>query len=187
MPPWNVFNDRTKETSRVLFCEEENGDPLFTEKNGLDIRVPDRDSTRADLPKLSLQEEALRRFQWHNYLLFSSRFKEKLHAIAVREANWDGKDSKAPNSNAINRAMATLDEFLVAVIDNGRAWKTPFVSSDEEGHVTLAWKNGKQELHVDVSEETAEYIKVWGSNIEHEMHVGALKPSEYLRLWDWLN
>ena len=111
---------------------------------------------------------------------------EKLHIIMAREANWDGKESQKPNPNAIDKTRATLDDFLIAVIDNGQAWKTPFLSSDEDGHINISWKNGKQELHIDISQDTAEYIKVWGTNIEHEMHVGSLKPSEYTTLWNWL-
>ena len=187
MPLWNLFQDRSKGTSGIRFLEEENGDPLVCENNGLEISFYDFNSTSADTPKLSLREETLRRLQRSHYLLLRSRFTEKLHVLNSREANWDGKQSQKPNPNAINRAFVTLDEFLAAVIDTGQVWQTPFLSSDEDGDITISWKNGKQELHIDISEETAEYIKVWGTNIEHEMYVGSLTPSEYTTLWNWLN
>ena len=151
--------------------------------------VHDGDSTRADIPKLSLREETLRRLQWSHYLLLRERFMEKLLGISSRGDDWDweGKGSKKPTPNAINRAITTLEAFLGAVIDSGQVWKTPFISSDEDGNITISWKNAKQELHVDINEDTAEYIKVWGANIEHEMHIGCLRPLDYTNLWNWLN
>jgi len=184
---WSQFQDRTEGNAEVGFWEEENLAPFFSEKNGRETSFHDLNSTRADTPKLSRQEEILRKLQWSNYVSLSRAFKDKLQIISAREDNWDGKESKKTNRNALNRASTTLDDFLMAVIDSGRVWRMPFVSSDEEGQITIEWKNGKQELHIEISEDAEEYIKVWGTNIEHEMHLGFLKPSEYVTLWDWLN
>lgn len=184
---WSPFHDRTKGTSAEDVWQEEKVDPLASNNNGAETSFYNLNSTRAYIPQLSLREETLRRFQWGHFLLLRAGFKEKLQILSAREDNWDGKESTKPNRNTLNRAHTTLDEFLVAIIDRGRVWRTPFLSSDEDGHITVAWKNGKHELHIDISEDSEEYIKVWGTNIEHEMHVGFLKPSEYVTLWDWLN
>ena len=69
---------------------------------------------------------------------------------------------------------------------NSRPWITPFLTSDEDGHVTAEWYNGDQELHIIVREHKAVYIKVWGANIENEMHVDVLGTEDYLGIWNWL-
>jgi hypothetical protein len=184
---WSPFHDCTKGTSGEDFWQEEKIDPLVSNSDGAETSFYDLNSTRTYIPQLSLRKETLRRLQWSNFLLLRAGFKEKLQILSAREDNWDGKESKKPSPNALNRAYTTLDEFLVAIIDAGRVWRTPFLSSDEEGHITVEWKNGKHELHIEISENSEEYIKVWGTNIEHEMHVGFLKHSGYVTLWDWLN
>ena len=114
-------------------------------------------------------------------------FEEKLRRIAEREDNWDGKGSKKPNPLVLSQARDTLESFLFSVINSGRLWKTPFVSSDEDGRITIQWNSGNHELHLEIREEGTEYIKVWGANIENDMHLGLLKPEDFFKLWDWLN
>lgn len=113
--------------------------------------------------------------------------KEKLRRIAEREDNWDGKGSKKPNPRVLSQARDTLESFFYSVINSGRLWKTPFVSSGEDGHITIQWNSGDHELHLEIRKEGTEYIKVWGANIENDMHLGILKPEDFFKLWDWLN
>ena len=145
-------------------------------------------STRAEGRKLSLWGQFYnRRWQQDSYPSLLEAFKEKLHKIAEREDNWDGKGSKKPSPLVLSQAHNTLEYFLYSVVNSGRLWKPPFVSSDEDGHITIQWNYGDDELHIEIGEEETEYTKVWGVNIEHEMHLGILKEKEFLNLWDWLN
>ena len=128
----------------------------------------------------------MRRFQRSFAPELEEEFREKLQKISQRENNWDAKGSLKPNLVALHKAYTILFSFLNAIIDNGRSWKKPFVSSDENGHITIQWNHGNQELHIEIMEDTEEYIKIWGTNIEHEMYLGLLKPSDYIALWDWL-
>ena len=114
-------------------------------------------------------------------------FKGKLHRIAEREDGWDGKGSKKPNPIVLSQAHNTLEYFLYSVVNSGRLWITPFVSSDEDGHITIQWNHGDHELHMEIGQEEIEYTKVWGVSIEHEMYLGILKEKDILNLWDWLN
>lgn len=149
--------------------------------------LEEANSTRADTPKLATIKQQLKMLQDEHYRQLGAPFKEKLLKVRQREDDWDGKGSKKPNRNALDRAYILLDTFLSAVIDSGRIWRPPFISSDENGHITIEWKSGRHELHLEFSQETEEYIKIWGTNIESEMHLGILTPAEYVNLWDWLN
>ena len=181
--PWNQFQERTEWTSGF-----EDVDDVFPFSNDMIvISLNEEYSTRAEGRKLSQREQLYRRWQQDIYPFLLEAFKEKLQKIAEREDNWDGKGSKMPSSLVLSKAHITLENFLYSIVNSGRLWKTPFVSSDEEGHITIQWNSGGHELHIEIGEEGTEYIKVWGVNIEHEIHVGILKRKEFLNLWDWLN
>ena len=111
---------------------------------------------------------------------------ERFDVIAQREDNWDERESKKPSELALNNAKLMMKELLDAVISAGHSWLTPFISSDEDGYITVAWYNGKHELHLEISENEVEYITVWGIKIDTEMDVGVLNRDNYLTLWEWL-
>ena len=77
-------------------------------------------------------------------------------------------------------------EYLDSIVSAGYSWHTPFISSDEDGHITAAWYEDERELHVLIGEDETEYLQVWGTNIDTEMHVDFLNPADYLMLWEWL-
>ena len=111
---------------------------------------------------------------------------ERFDAIAQREDNWDERESKKPSELALNNAKLMMKELLDAVISAGHSWLTPFISSDEDGYITVAWYNGKHELHLEIAENEVEYITVWGIRIDTEMDIGVLNRDNYLTLWEWL-
>ena len=139
-----------------------------------------REQTRANLDPLLLTEETFRVRTFH------LKIHQQLDAIRQRKDDWDGYASKRPNSLSLTYAKQLLDELLLSVIAASRSWIAPFITSDEDGHVTAEWYNGERELHIIVREHKAVYIKVWGTNIENEMHVDILGTEDYLEVWDWL-
>ena len=79
-----------------------------------------------------------------------------------------------------------MEELLDSVISAGHAWLTPFISSDEDGHITVAWHKGEHELHLIVTDKQILYISVWGIKIETEMDMDVLSKYNYVPLWTWL-
>jgi len=138
------------------------------------------------LKKASGVQAYLREYYDENREFILNALDERLREISERPDNWDDKASKKPEENAIIRATVLLRNMYNAITTAGYVWKDPFITSDEEGHVTIEWHKGKHELHIDMDDSTQEFIKVWGVNIEHEMHVGVLDKSKYANLWDWL-
>ena len=181
--PWNLFQEKTEWTSGF-----EDWNDVPPPSNGMIVvSLNEEYSTRAEGPKLSQREQLYKTWQQEIYPFLLDAFKEKLQKIGEREDNWDGKGSKKPSLLCLSKAHITLENFLYSIVNSGRLWLTPFVSSDEDGHITIQWISGDHELHIEISDEGAEYIKVWGVNIEHEMHLGILKEKEFFNLWDWLN
>lgn len=181
--PWDHFQERTEWTSGFEDLED-----VSPSSDGMIVTsLNEAYSTRAEGRKLSQPELLYKTWQQDIYPFLLDAFKGKLLKIAERENNWDGKGSKKPSLHVQSKAHITLENFLYSIVNSGRLWLTPFVSSDENGHITIQWNSGDHELHIEISDEGAEYIKVWGVNIEHEMHLGILKGKEFFSLWDWLN
>jgi len=181
--PWGQFQENTEWTSSF-----EDLDEVSASSDGFIFpSLNEANSTRAEGPKLSQREQLYKTWQQDIYPYLLDAFKEKLQKITEREDNWDGKGSKKPSPLVLSKAHITLESFLYSIVYSGQLWITPFVSTDEDGHITIQWNNGDHELHIEIDDEGAEYIKVWGVNIEHEMHLGILKQKEFLNLWDWLN
>lgn len=180
---WTRSQNRTEWTNGF----EDVVDVVSFSPDGIVASLNEEHSTRAEGPTLSQRDQLYRRWQQDLYPSLLETFKGRLQKIAEREDNWDGKGSKKPSSLVLSNAHVTLEHFLYSIVNSGRLWKTPFVSSDEDGHVTIQWNSGNHELHLEIREEGTEYIKVWGANVENDMHLGILKPEDFFKLWDWLN
>lgn len=111
---------------------------------------------------------------------------DRLRVLAQREDNWDGYDAKKPTELTLNHAKHLIEELFDFITSTGHLWLTPFISSDEDGYVTVEWSGEKRRLHIQITENEAEYIQVWGVNIDTEMHVDFLSRDDYLTLWEWL-
>ncbi len=111
---------------------------------------------------------------------------DRFTVLTQREDNWDGYDSKQPRQSTLDHAMDIMEEFFDSITSEGYSWLRPFISSDEDGNVTIEWSEEKRRLHIQIGENEAEYIQVWGVNIDTEMHVDFLSRDDYLTLWEWL-
>ena len=117
---------------------------------------------------------------------FRAKIHDQLGAVAQREHNWDDRESKKPSTVALNNAKRLMEELLDSVISAGHSWLTPFISSDEDGHITVAWHKGEHELHLEITDHEVEYVTVWGIKIDTEMDVGVLSRDKCIPLWKWL-
>ena len=79
-----------------------------------------------------------------------------------------------------------MEDLLNTIISAEHSWITPFISSDADGYITAEWYEEEQELHIQIGENEAEYLQVWGTNIDSEMHEDFLSRDDYLTLWEWL-
>ena len=114
------------------------------------------------------------------------RISDRLDIIAQPEDNWDGYESKKPTQLTIDYAKHLIEELYDYITSAGHSWLTPFISSDEDGNITAEWCGEGRRLHIQIGENEAEYIQVWGINIDTEMHIDFLNSDDYLMLWEWL-
>lgn len=145
-----------------------------------------RDATTANVILNFSPGEITRYWQHEKLPDIQTNISKQFYAIRQRQDNWDDRGSEKPNKLSLSHAEGIISDLLNSVIETGYLWLTPFISSDEDGNITIEWHKGQHELHIEVSEDEAEYIKVWGINIENEMHLDFLDKYNYLILWDWL-
>ena len=117
---------------------------------------------------------------------FRAKIRDQLGTVAQREENWDDRESKKPSTIALNNAKRLMQELLDSVFSAGHSWVSPFISSDEDGHITAAWHKGEHELHLEITDHEVEYVTVWGIKIDTEMDVGVLSREKCIPLWKWL-
>ncbi|MBS0298385.1 MAG: hypothetical protein JSR32_00390 [Proteobacteria bacterium] len=117
---------------------------------------------------------------------YQKRVRDQFYTLHQRQDNWDSRGSQKPNRLSLSYAEGIITDLLDSITQAGYIWLTPSISSDEDGNITIEWHKGKHELHIEVGENEAEYIKVWGTSIENEMHLDFLDRKQYLTLWSWL-
>ncbi len=111
---------------------------------------------------------------------------DRFDVLAQRKDNWDGYESKKPYQTSLDHAKFLIEDLLDTIISAEHPWFTPFISSDEDGYVTVEWYEDERELHLLIGENEAEYLQVWGINIDTEMHEGTFSHNDYLTHWEWL-
>ena len=114
---------------------------------------------------------------------------EQLDALVRWKEEWQENkhEPEKPSELALTNAKQVVEELYdVVVIAEDRPWHTPFISYDQDGYITLVWRNGTHELYLEVTEGEIQYVKVWGINIDSEMDAGVPSRDNYLTLWEWL-
>lgn len=111
----------------------------------------------------------------------------KLDQLARRVVGWDGHGSPAPSRAAIRFAKAWLDQLKAVTEKCGRPWTRPLINSSAESEITFEWWSETRKLTVYFTDSGAEYVRVWGSDIDDQMDSGDLTTSDEFRdLWNWL-
>ena len=136
--------------------------------------------------------------RWHRFTTTNTELKgliqywqrreilELFEVLAQREDNWDEYGSKKPTVSTLNYAKFLMTELLDTINSAGCLWLTPFISTDEDGYITIEWHHGTRELHFDIEENEAEYTKISGPNANMKIRTDFLNRDDYLTLWEWL-
>ena len=100
---------------------------------------------------------------------------------------WNGYDACAPKYDAVVNADNWIVQFFLEVMDLDEVWIRPNVTASGDGEVILGWRFGLKRLTIYVGEESAEYLKTWGPDMNDNMDDGdASLTTERQALWKWL-
>ena len=84
-------------------------------------------------------------------------------------------------------AIEWLKQLRTVVAANQMWWGEPLVNLSFDSEIVFEWWHETKKLTVYILGNTAEYIKVWGTDIDNEMEDGtSSSPAELMALWKWL-
>lgn len=80
-----------------------------------------------------------------------------------------------------------LEKLRTIAIAKKMWWCEPLVNLSIDSEIVFEWWYESKKLTVYILGNTAEYIKVWGADIDNEMEDGLVTSSaEITNLWKWL-
>jgi len=111
----------------------------------------------------------------------------QVYNLLTWENGWNSYDAYAPDYNAVTYADQWLVQMFLATLALDRMWIEPNVTASEEGEVVFEWWHSTKKLTVYIGNQSAEYVKVWGTDINSDMSDGDANPISTCRsLWEWL-
>jgi hypothetical protein len=97
--------------------------------------------------------------------------------------------SSAPQLPAATtvRAEKWLDCLEQVIIYGQMRWWAPLINVSPNDEIVFEWWNGEKKLVIYIEEDSADYIQVWGADIDDEMSDGQANSLEKIDdLWHWL-
>jgi hypothetical protein len=111
----------------------------------------------------------------------------EIYDLLTWPEGWNGYDACAPKYEAIQYADHWIELFYLEIMDSQLDWLEPNVTASAEGEVVFEWRHGINRLTVYIGNQSAEYVKDWGADINTEMEDGyANSPGIRKALWKWL-
>ncbi len=110
-----------------------------------------------------------------------------IYGLLTWGEGWNGYDACAPRYDAVVNADNWIVQFFLEVMDLDEGWIRPNVTASGDGEVILGWRFGSKRLTIYVGEESVEYLKTWGPDINDNMDDGdASLTTVRQALWKWL-
>jgi len=117
----------------------------------------------------------------------SSGEEEPSRLLKYRDALRAALHDNEPPREALSRAATCLDALASSAEAATLRWSEPHLNVSPDDEIVFEWWNADRKLTMYISGESAQFIKVWGANIDSEMEDGYAESSEELSaLWNWL-
>lgn len=101
--------------------------------------------------------------------------------------NWNSYGACAPKYEAVQYADHWIELYYQEVVDSEQVWLEPNVTASADGEVVFEWRQDIKALTIYIGNQSAEYVKDWGADINTEMENGyANSPQIRRTLWKWL-
>lgn len=112
---------------------------------------------------------------------------DEINKLSTWPEGWNGYDALAPKHEAIQYASQWIELFYREILELPLDWLEPNVTASAEGEVAFEWRYGKKNLTIYIGNQSAEYGKDWGMDINTEMEDGPANSAAIrLALWKWL-
>lgn len=176
-----IYGERLKQASQRLGKSVRTVQRLIKkwEKEGISGFVQ---SERADKGKHRISEF------WQDFILKTYREGNKGSKRMSRQQvalRFDGI-----SNNILKKTEKLL--FIISSIttNNNLWWHEPLMNISINDEIVLEWWHKNKKITIYVCEDTIDYIKVWGTDMENEMEDGIVNlydRDNLINLWQWLS
>ena len=105
----------------------------------------------------------------------------------ISKVKWiDDEGEIAPALATQSSARLFISDFYRSLVKRNLQWKDPLTNASPDKEIVFEWWNGQKKLTVYCKENSLEFIKVWGADIESEMDDGEVSAEIIPELADWL-
>jgi hypothetical protein len=109
----------------------------------------------------------------------------EIHELLMWDTGWNDYNAPKPAYSAVIHAKQWITDLFREVADLG--WIKPNVTGGPDGEVVFEWWYGQRKLTIYIGELSAEYIQVWGANVDAKITDGDIESVRECRsLWTWL-
>ncbi len=109
----------------------------------------------------------------------------RIRQLANLLTDWDGFNSPAPSANAISNADRNAALLMIPLL-HLHDFVTPHISATGSGEITFEWWKNNKKLTLYFTENSAEYLKSWGTDLDNEMEHDNFRGEEFSSLYFWL-
>jgi hypothetical protein len=111
----------------------------------------------------------------------------KIYNLLALSEGWNGYDGCAPEYAAVEYAHRWISLLYREVASLEKKWLEPNITASGEGEVVFEWWQRSKKLTIYIGNRSAEYVKVWGPDINTDMEDGQADSPDMRRLlWKWL-
>lgn len=115
------------------------------------------------------------------------KLEARIRGLLMWEANWNGYGVPAPDPQAVEHAVGWISTLYTETSDLGLPWLEPNVTASVDREVVFEWWHGGRKLTVYVGDRSAEYVQVWGVDVDQDMAEGSAEGRDARRrVWRWL-
>lgn len=98
------------------------------------------------------------------------------------------EDKSLINHTTLKKANQLINKIYRMAKNIGFWWDEPLVNVTEDQEIVLEWWNNTKKITIYISDETIDYIKVWGSDMDNEMEDDSIDLDDDLTpFWSWIN
>ncbi len=114
-----------------------------------------------------------------------SSFPQIASLVGNLEKDYESFGSNYPKT--IETGEKLIDMLHSVALTNNLWWYVPLLNISCDNEIVLEWWNQSKKITIYVSEESIDYIKVWGADMDNEMEDGSISLEDDLtHLWQWI-
>ncbi|MBR8828429.1 MAG: hypothetical protein DSM107014_11115 [Gomphosphaeria aponina SAG 52.96 = DSM 107014] len=113
---------------------------------------------------------------------------DNLDKFSYLQSQLTEKDKSLISPKVLKKANNLIEKIKSIAKVNCLWWSVPLINVTEAQEIVLEWWNKTKKITIYIDQETIDYIKVWGPDMDNEMEEGSITLDQDLKnFWNWIN